>query len=697
MEVKKIVEGMTAVEVAEVIDSNFKNQNKILEEDIATQNSVIGVSEYKDFSEAEAVSVGDVRKYNGFLYECVEATTGAFDASKWKKSSFKAETEKKLSELGSEVNNKAESLNLVNPFKCVRGKYLNTNGVLNKAETELYAVSDFIKVQESNIASNAAIYNGTTIASWAAYDKDGGFIRSSNETNKYTFSGEDYYVRFTFYGEDFIAVYGDEIGIYVPYGETRFSSEIPTIKKGVDDIKKNIDLIEESVNLVKSELSTKITSVNLVNPKLIERGKYISGNGSIAKSNSDDYFISDYIAIEGNNISSNAVVSPNTDISSWSVYDKNKTFIRSSNTSSKYIYMLGDSYVRFTFYKVEAMANYGDTLFDFSKYGETEYSTKIPNILNDVSSLQDKMLPIEKETSNEIEEEIIIRSEEGQDIVKVGLKGLFAKGFYTLDGGQFFSNSEDFLKLAFNKWLCIGDSTTHGFVSDYGFAKGGGFYVQNVSTPLFLSRLTGMNVINAGHGSWNCKEWWQYIAKDIDYSDIDLVTIEMGYNRGFTDTLEQDVNQYSNYNDYADTDTGCYCKIIEYIKEQNKDVFIVLVISSHITETSTVAKVVGQIAEKYSLPIIRLYKKDIINLDDDRLHGYLNAESTSLDYIHFNALGYLYKAELLWYYMKDVIRDNLVEVKNKLSARWCNADNYLWGYTPDNKIILSEMTYKSNR
>ena len=103
MEVKKIVGGMTAVEVAEVIDSNFKNQNKILEEDIAKQNNVIGVSEYKDFSEAEAVNVGDVRKYNGLLYECVEATTGAFDASKWKKSSFKAETEKKLSELGSEV------------------------------------------------------------------------------------------------------------------------------------------------------------------------------------------------------------------------------------------------------------------------------------------------------------------------------------------------------------------------------------------------------------------------------------------------------------------------------------------------------------------------------------------------------------------------------------------------------------------
>ena len=39
------------------------------------------------------------------MYECVAATTGAFVASKWKKSSFKAETEKNLSELGSKLNN----------------------------------------------------------------------------------------------------------------------------------------------------------------------------------------------------------------------------------------------------------------------------------------------------------------------------------------------------------------------------------------------------------------------------------------------------------------------------------------------------------------------------------------------------------------------------------------------------------------
>lgn len=103
MEVKKIVEGMTAPEVAKVIDDNFKAQNEILETDIKKQNNVIGVSEYKDFSESEAVSVGELRLKDGYLYECIEETTGEWDAAKWKSSSFKKETEKKLSELGSEI------------------------------------------------------------------------------------------------------------------------------------------------------------------------------------------------------------------------------------------------------------------------------------------------------------------------------------------------------------------------------------------------------------------------------------------------------------------------------------------------------------------------------------------------------------------------------------------------------------------
>lgn len=164
---------MTAPQVAQVIDDNFKAQNKILEDDIATQNSVIGVSEYKDFSEAEAVAVGDVRKYNGFLYECVEATTGAFDASKWKKSSFKAETEKKLYEENQRVlgtltgSNVFEQASITNSSSGVVrfawfNAYLPKNTacrIVFEAEGEVQQIS-FYNTSEKNINSYDKFFEG---------------------------------------------------------------------------------------------------------------------------------------------------------------------------------------------------------------------------------------------------------------------------------------------------------------------------------------------------------------------------------------------------------------------------------------------------------------------------------------------------------------------------------------------------------
>ena len=177
MEVKKIVEGMTAVEVAEVIDSNFKNQNKILEEDIATQNSVIGVSEYKAFSESESVNVGEVRKYDGMLYECVEATSGAWDASKWKKSSFKAETEKKLSELGQELKDLSYYTQ-----KRVKG-YIFEDGSTNKdaKASSLYLKLPCKKGDVFSYSGNCgnlapAIFN---------YDNDGNLILTEAFSTKF--------------------------------------------------------------------------------------------------------------------------------------------------------------------------------------------------------------------------------------------------------------------------------------------------------------------------------------------------------------------------------------------------------------------------------------------------------------------------------------------------------------------------------
>ena len=59
-----------------------------------------------------------------------------------------------------------------------------------------------------------------------------------------------------------------------------------------------------------------------------------------------------------------------------------------------------------------------------------------------------------------------------------------------------------------------------------------------------------------------------------------------------------------------------------------------------------------------------------LDLSADSLHGYLKSDSVNKDMTHFNAIGYLYKSELLWFYIKKLLSEmkqeinRLIEVKN---------------------------------
>jgi lysophospholipase L1-like esterase len=252
--------------------------------------------------------------------------------------------------------------------------------------------------------------------------------------------------------------------------------------------------------------------------------------------------------------------------------------------------------------------------------------------------------------------------------------------------------------------MCVGDSVTHGFVSDYpNVSRLGqtGYYVKKVSPPRFISLLSGIETINAGHGSYSAKDWWEKLCKTLDYSDSDIVTIELGYNGGLTDTLDVDVDPYSDYEDYANTNTGCYCKIIEYIQEQNENAYIVLVISSNFWDP--LPKVVNEIAERYSLRIINLKDNSYIDLNDKKYHGYLNQQTQqagTLDMTHFNALGYLFKAALMLHELERIVYSDYDTIHVKTEKRWCTSENYLYGYNTSgdvDTIILSDMTTESNR
>ena len=121
MEVKKIVEGMTAPQVAQVIDENFNALNgekatveavSDVQKNVNRSDDNTGVLSYPEYSSTEPVAVGDVRRYEGLLYRAKEAGAYDWDPEKWERVTLKQLEDEKLSELGSEVGRGVLTLNL---------------------------------------------------------------------------------------------------------------------------------------------------------------------------------------------------------------------------------------------------------------------------------------------------------------------------------------------------------------------------------------------------------------------------------------------------------------------------------------------------------------------------------------------------------------------------------------------------------
>lgn len=189
---------------------------------------------------------------------------------------------------------------------------------------------------------------------------------------------------------------------------------------------------------------------------------------------------------------------------------------------------------------------------------------------------------------------------------------------------------------ALGKKICvIGDSLTQGV----DFYK----HVIGESYPFWLSRLLGCQVLNFGQMGRTVQSWWDNYKSFYKYdSSVDVVLIMFGTNGGLTEnTLATDVEPYTDWNDYADTNCGDYCKLIEYIMEQtNNHAQIILLTPPYSTytqeQTNTVIEsepVIRAIAKRYNLPVI-----DVLN---ESGMGKFNASTfRPHDGCHFNAKGY---------------------------------------------------------
>lgn len=240
---------------------------------------------------------------------------------------------------------------------------------------------------------------------------------------------------------------------------------------------------------------------------------------------------------------------------------------------------------------------------------------------------------------------------------------------YTVDGEGIVVKSDlnTVLLQFYEKCICIGDSVTAGYINDaprFSMAT-----VVKLSYPTQLAKMSGWTIDNAGVPAYSANQWWTNKAGTYDYSQYNLAIVELGYNGLLTDTLDEDVTPFDSFENYAETNTGCYCKIIEKMKTDNPNILIVLLISSNDSVfDETTASVVQKIGAKYDLPVIDLRdSSDGIDLNLQMYHGGITP-TTGPDYTHFNAMGYLVKAQKIYWALGRIFADRAKEINDTITS-----------------------------
>lgn len=195
--------------------------------------------------------------------------------------------------------------------------------------------------------------------------------------------------------------------------------------------------------------------------------------------------------------------------------------------------------------------------------------------------------------------------------------------------------------LLLNSIFCVGDSLTSG--AYYNSVYNGKSIKE--SYPYYLSKLSKCNVVNGGWSGYSASNWWNTAMPKYDLSKYDTFIIWLGTNNGLTDTLATDVDPFTNYNDFALTETGYYCKIISKIKEINPEanIFLITIFASK-GNVPTTNSVISKIATKYNIGLIninsdgKLYPSDIYHPFGNTVHfgkvGNLEVATRIYDFIN---------------------------------------------------------------
>lgn len=162
--------------------------------------------------------------------------------------------------------------------------------------------------------------------------------------------------------------------------------------------------------------------------------------------------------------------------------------------------------------------------------------------------------------------------------------------------------------------MCLGDSITSGYINVNTIAEN--------PYPLVLQNLNGpkYSVFNCGIAGRNAATIWSTYKNWLNLRYYDVFIIMLGLNGGANPAdFDTDAPMTEDYSQYADTITGCTCKLIEWIMENRPNAIIIFASPTFTTSPTYAASSQNQIDSlpviqtRYHLPIIDVRNAMMIN------------------------------------------------------------------------------------
>lgn len=180
---------------------------------------------------------------------------------------------------------------------------------------------------------------------------------------------------------------------------------------------------------------------------------------------------------------------------------------------------------------------------------------------------------------------------------------------------------------AFGNITCIGDSLTWSQVYTSASASRQAFNPY----PKVIENLTGVTTTNLATAGDSASDWWSEYENQIIQKDGQITLIYLGTNGGLNDTMDVDMVG-DDYSAWADTNTGCYGKIIAKSLAIGSRVVLIKVHSSS-GNVATTNSVIEKMANRFNVPFI----------ENDFLSGVIYhsyPDNSGTNGTHYNDIGY---------------------------------------------------------